>query len=45
MTAVVLPQESAMTILYSFLVTAMGTAMLADIADNIVSMIRKPNRY
>ena len=34
-----------MTILYSLLAAAMGTAVFADIADNIVSMFRKPNRY
>ncbi len=34
-----------MTILCSLLMTAMGTAVFADIADAIVSMVRKPNHY
>ena len=34
-----------MLIIYSFLITATGAALCADIGDAIVSMLRKPKSY
>ncbi len=31
-----------MTIIFSFLITATGAALFADIADSIASIVRKP---